>query len=80
MESCFLYQSWTFQTLVMFFGLTNSLATFQTMMDSIFKGLISKEEGYSLLTRHSDLHQDLRRTLGSSQTGGQFTSHSQPFP
>jgi hypothetical protein len=26
----------------MFFGLTNSLATFQTMMDSIFKVLISK--------------------------------------
>jgi Reverse transcriptase (RNA-dependent DNA polymerase) len=31
-----------FEPLVMFFGLTNSLATFQTMMDSIFKGLISK--------------------------------------
>jgi Reverse transcriptase (RNA-dependent DNA polymerase) len=27
--------------LVMFFGLTNSPATFQTMMDSIFKGLIT---------------------------------------
>jgi Reverse transcriptase (RNA-dependent DNA polymerase) len=31
-----------FKPLVMFFGLTNSPTTFQTMMDSIFKGLISK--------------------------------------
>jgi hypothetical protein len=29
-----------FKPLVMFFGLTNSLATFQTMMHSIFEGLI----------------------------------------
>jgi Reverse transcriptase (RNA-dependent DNA polymerase) len=28
----------------MFFGLTNSPATFQTMMDSIFEGLISEEK------------------------------------
>ena len=32
-----------FEPLVMFFGLTNSLATFQTMMNDIFKALI--EEG-----------------------------------
>ena len=32
------------QTPVMFFGLTNSLATFQTMMNDIFKDLIN--EGY----------------------------------
>jgi transposase InsO family protein len=31
-----------FEPLVMFFGLTNSPATFQTMMDSIFDGLISE--------------------------------------
>src|ERR1700678_2111721 len=31
-----------FKPLVMFFGLTNSPATFQTMMDSIFDGLISE--------------------------------------
>jgi RNase H-like domain found in reverse transcriptase/Reverse transcriptase (RNA-dependent DNA polymerase) len=31
-----------FEPLVMFFGLTNSPATFQTMMDSIFEGLISE--------------------------------------
>ena len=31
-----------FKPLVMFFGLTNSLATFQTMMDNIFEGLISE--------------------------------------
>ena len=31
-----------FKPLVMFFGLTNSPATFQTMMNDIFKGLINK--------------------------------------
>ena len=31
-----------YEPLVMFFGLTNSLATFQTMMDAIFEDLISK--------------------------------------
>jgi hypothetical protein len=31
-----------FEPLVMFFGLTNSPATFQTMMDEIFEGLISE--------------------------------------
>ena len=33
-----------FNPLVMFFGLTNSPATFQTMMNEIFKDLI--DEGY----------------------------------
>ena len=33
-----------FEPLVMFFGLTNSPATFQTMMNNIFKDLIN--EGY----------------------------------
>ena len=31
-----------YEPLVMFFGLTNSLATFQTMMDGIFKELITE--------------------------------------
>ena len=31
-----------FEPLVMFFGLTNSLATFQTMMNDLFKTLIDK--------------------------------------
>src|SRR6204780_3653934 len=31
-----------FEPLVMFFGLTNSPATFQTMMNDIFKGLIAR--------------------------------------
>ena len=31
-----------YELLVMFFGLTNSLATFQTMMDGIFEDLISE--------------------------------------
>jgi Reverse transcriptase (RNA-dependent DNA polymerase) len=33
-----------FKSLVMFFGLINSPATFQTMIDSIFEGLISEEK------------------------------------
>ena len=32
-----------YEPLVMFFGLTNSPSTFQTMMDAIFKDLISEE-------------------------------------
>ena len=36
-----------FKPLVMFFGLTNSLATFQMMMNDIFKNLI--EEGYVVI-------------------------------
>ena len=31
-----------YEPLVMFFGLTNSLATFQTMMDAVFEDLISE--------------------------------------
>src|SRR6266581_5263249 len=31
-----------FEPLVMFFGLTNSPATFQTMMDELFSGLITR--------------------------------------
>src|SRR5271155_4824673 len=33
-----------FEVLVMFFGLTNSPATFQTMMDDIFEDMISEEK------------------------------------
>jgi len=31
-----------FEPLVMFFGMTNSLATFQTMMNSIFQNLMAE--------------------------------------
>ena len=31
-----------FELLVMFFGLTNSLATFQTMMNDIFRELVAE--------------------------------------
>ena len=36
-----------FEALVMFFSLTNSPATFQTMMNNIFKDLI--DEGYMVV-------------------------------
>ena len=42
MEGHFLDKSWTLWALVMFFGLTNSLATFQMMMDDIFEDLITE--------------------------------------
>src|SRR5271155_195783 len=42
-----------FEPLVMFFGLTNSPATFQTMMDDVFEDMISEGKAiYSLLRRH----------------------------
>ena len=44
MESHLPNESGLFEPLVMFFSLTNSLATFQTMMNDIFKDLIN--EGY----------------------------------
>jgi len=42
MEGCFRTNRGLFEPLVMFFGLTNSPATFQTMMNDIFQDLISK--------------------------------------
>jgi Reverse transcriptase (RNA-dependent DNA polymerase) len=42
MKAVFYTNCGLFEPLVMFFGLTNSPTTFQTMMDSIFEGLISE--------------------------------------
>jgi len=42
MTAAFRTNQGLFETLVMFFGLCNSLATFQTMMDDIFDGLITE--------------------------------------
>ena len=44
MKAAFRTNRGLFEPLVMFFSLTNSLATFQTMMNDIFKDLI--DEGY----------------------------------
>ena len=41
-KAAFQTNSGLYEPLVMFFGLTNSPATFQTMMDGIFEDLISK--------------------------------------
>ena len=41
-KAAFLMNWGLFELLVMFFGLTNSLATFQTMMNDIFKDLIDE--------------------------------------
>jgi len=47
-----------FEPLVMFFGLTNSPATFQTMMNEIFQDLISEGVVCVLPRRHPHLHGD----------------------
>ena len=55
-----------YEPLIMFFGLTNSPVTFQTMMDAIFEGLIS--EGVVVVYLDDlDIHKDTRWTSGSSQ-------------
>jgi len=41
-KAAFITNKGLFEPLVMFFGLTNSPATFQTMMNHLFHGLISK--------------------------------------
>ncbi|SJL16255.1 uncharacterized protein ARMOST_19775 [Armillaria ostoyae] len=51
-----------FEPTVMFFGLTNSPATFQWMMNDIFKDLISEGKSHHLPRRHPHLHQRSRRT------------------
>jgi hypothetical protein len=54
-----------FEPLVMYFGLTNSLATFQTMMNEIFQDLITEGivsmylDDILIFTNH------LRNTVGS---------------
>ena len=40
-KAAFITNQGLFEPLVMFFGLTNSLATFQTMMKDLFWGLIN---------------------------------------
>ena len=56
-----------FKPLVMFFGLTNSLATFQTMMDNIFEELIAEGivvvylDNILIFTETIDEHQEVTR-------------------
>jgi Reverse transcriptase (RNA-dependent DNA polymerase) len=60
-----------FEPLVMFYGLTNSLATFQTMMDSIFKGLISEGkvivylDNILIFTETLEEHQEVVKKVAS---------------
>jgi len=41
-KAAFIMHIGSFEPVIMFFGLTNSLATFQTMMNDIFRDLINK--------------------------------------
>ena len=52
-----------FEPLVMFFGLTNSPATFQTMMNHLFRDLINKGKVVvHIYGQHYDLHKNIGRT------------------
>ena len=42
MESCLPYNRSLFKPLMMFFGMTNSPATFQTIMNEVFQTVIAK--------------------------------------
>ena len=58
-----------FEPLVMFFGLTNSPATFQTMMNDIFRELIAEEvvvvylDDILIFTRTIEEHRDVTRRV-----------------
>jgi hypothetical protein len=63
-----------YEPLVMFFGLTNSLATFQTMMDGIFEELITEGivvvylDNILIFTKTVEEHQEIvQRVLGILQ-------------
>ena len=63
-----------FEPLVMFFGLTNSPATFQTMMNDLFKDLIQREKVIifldDILIFSQTLREDRKSTrLNSSHSG-----------
>jgi len=63
----------SFEPVVMFFGLTNSPATFQTMMNDIFRDLINKGDvatfiddalvGTEMKERHDELVEEILRRL-----------------
>ena len=56
-----------FEPLVMFFELTNSPATFQTMMNHLFRDLINKGKVVVYTYgQHYDFYKDIERTLYSS--------------
>ena len=70
MGSCLPTNWGLFEPLVMFFGLTNSLATFQTMMNNIFKGHI--DEGYVAVLRVAHTTRVLRKSRPEIRKFGGF--------
>jgi hypothetical protein len=55
-KAAFMTNRGLFKTLVMFFGLTNSPATFQALMNSIFMDLIAKGVSSGVFGQYSHLH------------------------
>jgi len=68
-KAAFITSKGLFEPLVMFFGLTNSPATFQTMMNHLFRGLIFKRQGSDLYGRHPYFHRHYRRTSSNCSRG-----------
>jgi len=64
----------------MFFGLTNSPATFQTMMNDIFQDLISEGVVFGLLGWHPDLHRNNGGAWPSDTLGVGMTPAAQAVP
>src|SRR5882762_4159014 len=61
-KAAFITNKGLFEPLVMFFGLTNSPATFQTMMNHLFQGLIAKAMLSSIWTIFSSLRLPSKNT------------------
>ena len=68
-----------FEPQVMFFGLTNSPATFQTMINNIFWDMIA-EGVVCIYLWHPRLHQDAIGTTGNHVESARVSSETQAVP
>jgi hypothetical protein len=60
-KAAFLINQGLFKLTVMFFGLTNSLATFQTMMNKIFRQLIAKGHTIIFMANIGIFHNNINK-------------------
>ena len=73
-----------YEPLVMFFRLTNSLATFQTMMDDIFEDLITEGvvvvylDNILIFTKTLEEHREVVHKVLDCCDNGIITSHNRP--
>jgi len=69
-----------FKPLVMFFGLCNSPATFQTMMDDIFDGLITEGVVVVYLDNILNIHRNSQGALEGHLESYGVAPEKQPLP